>query len=373
MRDASSDLAANLLGSFDHWWQADLMYAGSRRIADLPISDVRLKEDGGAKIQQTGSCTVTWTDELATSLVPAYVNDPLAPFGAQLWLSSIVSAGTFEERVTFGQFEITDVPSARDAHSQFRGEWLTLGSLVELELKEITSAIAAETFDAPSSPYSLDSAWGEVARIAGIPVSRAVPDRPITRSVMYDDNKLDVIYELADVILDAVPHVTATGALAARPNAWPAAVATLTRADHVVDVGQMMSAASVYNRVVVRATSGQQTSVLAVAEITDGPLRVAEPDGTRSPFGRRTRYLSSEYVTDQAQALAWARSTLEQVSTPRAQVLPVEIVFDPRLERGDVVLIERPQTWLLGRIATISRGGGPTQQLEVEIGAVTPK
>lgn len=373
MREASRELGANLLGSFDYRWYADLAYNGAVRIADLPISEPRFTEDGSAKIQQAGSCTVVWSDELARSLVPRYVNDPLAPFGAQLWVSCVVSAGMFQERVPFARFEITDVPEARDADMNFRGQWLTFGSSVELELKEITAAIDAETFDSPSSAVSLASAWAEIARIAGLPVVRTVPDAQITRTVMYEGKALDVIYELADVVLDAVPHITPTGAMAARPNAWPAPVARLTRADHLVKVGQSMSAANVFNRVVVRATGGSQQVVLAVAELRSGPLRVSEPDGWRSPFGRRTKYLSSEYVTTEQQAQEWADSTLKQVSTPRAQVLPVTEIFDPRRERGDVVLIERPEAWVLGRVVSIARDTGPTQQLNVEVGATTPK
>jgi hypothetical protein len=373
MRDASAELSAALLGSFDYRWYADLTYGGARVIEDLPISQPRFKEDGNAKIQQSGSCTVTWTDELATSLVPRYVNDPLAPFGAQLWVSCVVSAGPFEERVAFARYEITDVPDARDRAMRFHSQWLTLGSEVELELKELTAVLDVETFDVPTSAPSLASAWSEIARVSGMPISRAVPDQAISRSVLYDGKKLDVLYELADVILDAVPHMTPSGALACRPNTWPAVRARLTRADHIVSVGQMMSAAGVYNRVVVRATSGQQSSVLSVSEVLDGPLRVANPDGSRSPWGRRTKYLSSEYVTTPTQAQAWGNSTLAQVSTPRAQVVPVVEIFNPLRERGDVVLIERPEVWMLGRVVTVERDDGPTQKLTAEIGAITPK
>lgn len=375
MRAGSAELGVALSGSFDYRWKADLFYGGVRLIADLPISDVSPKESGGALIQQTAKCKVTWTDQLATTLVPQSVNDPLSPFGAQLALSCVVSAGTFEEALPFARYEITDVPSARDRSMRFRGRWLTLGSQVELELKEITAGIAAETFDVPSSAASLVSAWSEIGRVSGLPVLRSVPDAEISRAILYDGSKLDVIYELADVILDAVPHVLPSGVLSARPNAWPTASAVLTRDKHIVEVGQMMSAANVWNRVVVRTTSGQQTSILAVAEVTDGPLRVAEPDGSRSPWGRRTKYLSSEYVTTTHQAQAWAESTLAQVSTPRAQMLPVTEVFDPRRERGDVVLIERPTTWITGRVVDIDRSAGSreTQKLSVEVGYITPR
>lgn len=374
MRDGSADLVDVLAGSFDYRWRADLVYGGVVRIPDLPVTGVTLSEDGDARIQQSGSCTVAWSDDLATSLVPRYVNDALAPFGAQLWFSCVVSAGPFEETVTFARFEITDVPNARDEQMRFDWDLLTLGSSVELELKELTAVLDAETFDVPTAPASLASAWAEIGRLSRMPISRDVPDRAITRSVMFKENVLDAIYELADVMLDAVPHVTPYGVLSARPNTWPAPAATLDRYTHIVSVGQKMSNARVYNRVVVRASGGGDASVLAVAQITDGPLRVANADGSRSPYGRRTLYLSSEYVTTPGQALPWARSTLEQVSTVRASVLPVVEVFNPLRERGDVLWIQRLDAWVLGRVVGISRSESnrETQELTVQVSRVVP-
>ena len=344
MRFASSQADGILSGSFDHYWVADLYYNGERRLQDVPLSDVSFQEDGTAAIQQSGACTIVWTDEFGRSATPREVTDWFAPFGAQLRVFSMLIAGDFTERVEYGRFEITDVPSASDEAMEFRGQWITTGSRVELELKELTARVSAETFDVPSAPVSLTSAWDEVARISGLPLSRAVADAAIPRTVMYESVKLDAIYNLMDVVLDAVPHMTADGAMSARPNAIGEPVATLTRGDSgcLVSVGAEMSAAQVYNRVVVRATSGDQTQVLAVAEITEGPLRVRNVDGSVSPFGARTYYQSSEYVTTTGQAQAWADSTLITVSKLRAARLPVKETFNPLRERGDVVLIERP-------------------------------
>jgi hypothetical protein len=372
MRSGSTDLQGVLTGDFTRRWEADLYYDGNRQMTNLPLTNVQFGEDGDAQVQQTGSCAVVWTDEFATSLSPAAPQDPLAPFGAQLFVWCVIEAGSFSERVEYGHYEITDVPSARDQWLQFRGEWLTVGSVVQLTLSEITAGISQEKWPVPTPPSQLASTWLELGLITGLTLTRTVTDAAIPRSYAYQDNKLDVVYDLCDVMLDAVPHIMTDGTFSARPNTWPAPVYTLTRQDHIVDVGTLMSASEVYNDVVVTSYATDQSVVLARASITDGPLRVANSDGSISPFRRRTYAQSSQLVTTQAQAQAWAQSTLARVSTVRTRVLPITVVFNPLIERGDVILIERPTEWWTGRVVTIDRSADQ-QAMTVQVGTVTAK
>lgn len=366
MRFGSEEARGLLTGSFDHYWSADLYYNGARVLAGVTITLPRLNESGNAKVQQSGSCTVVWTDEFATSLSPRDVADPLAPFGAVLHVYSNLYAGLVVERVEFGRFLITDVPEARDERMRWHGEWLTVGSTVSLELFELLESVNQETFDVPTVPTSLGSAWSEIGFVTGLPITRTVSDQSIPRSVLYQNNKLDTAVELFDVVLDALPHMTADGTLGARPKQWGPPVDTIPL-DSIVSVRRGMSAEQVYNRVVVRATGGDGNSVLAVAEITDGPLRVRNADGSRSPFGARTKYLSSELVTDHYQARRWADSELERVSRIRTSVARIVETFNPLRERGDVVLIERVDEWWRCRVVDISRSARATQELSVEV------
>lgn len=372
MRNGSPELQGVLTGSCYYHWEADLYYNGDRRLKNLPISRVEFSEDAGAMVQQSGSCTVVWSDEFATSISPRYVTDPLAPFGAQLHVYCVVTAGPFRERVEYGWFEITDVPSARDERMRFRSQWITTGSVVELELKELFAGIGEESFAVPEAPASLSSAWAEITRLAGLPVQQTIDDAPIPRSVMYEGSPLDAIYSLVGSVMLGVPHMTADGVVAARPIEWPASTADITL-DVIEDVGEAMSAADVFNRVVVLARSGDDTTILADKKVESGPLRAQNSDGSRSPFRVRTKTLSSEFVTTRAQAEPWAEAELAQVSTPRARVVPVVELFNPLRERGDVVRVERHEKWLVGRVATIDRRGGTTQELSVEIGSEMPK
>lgn len=369
VRPGSSQLVAAMAYSFDSRWLADLYYDGERRLQDVPIASPRFREDASAKVQHTGSCTVVWSDEFAASVAPSEVSDAMAPFGAQLSVFVQITVGPFTERVEFGRFEITDVPSARDEWFRFRGEWLTAGSTVELELKDLTAGVAEETFDVPTSPSQLTSTWAEVAVLTGLPTVRSVADAPIARTVLYPDKKLDAVYELMSVALDAVPHLTANGSLSARPNVWGPPVARITPASGLIDVVPGLSQSGVRNRVVVRSSNSED--VLAVAEITSGPLRVRNPDGSVSPFRARTRFVETELVADQQQAQLVANSELARVSEIRSRVVDVTEVFNPLRERGDVVDIERPTKTLRGRVVTIDRDG-PTQRLQVEVASSTP-
>jgi len=370
MRFTNDLLGGVLSGSFDHFWSADLVYNGEARLLNVPLTDVVFREDGNRKVQQTGSCRIVWTDPFGKAMSPRQVTDAFAPFGAQLRVYSNIVAGPFLQRMQYGVFDITDVPSAYDEDMVFRGVVVSVGSVIDLTLAEQLASVGQETFDVPTPPSQLASAWAEAAVISGLQLSRTLDDAAITRSTMYKESKLDALYELFDVILDGVPHMTADGTLAGRPNVWPAPVHTLRRGEggQLVRVGAAMSAEQVYNRVAVRAISGEQRSILAVAEVTSGPLRVRNRDGSRSPYRARTFYQSSEFVTTRAQAQAWADSTLPQVSTLRAQVIPVEMTFDPRVERGDVLTLERLRGDMTVRVRTIERTTRGTQQLTVEVG-----
>lgn len=373
MRYGSPDLQNVLAGgSFSHHFTADLYYNGELRHQSLPITSPQFGEDADGDVQQTGSVSVVWQDDFGSSITPQVITDPLAPYGAELQIWSVIEAGNFRERVEYGWFPITDVPQARDQRFLHRGVWFTEGSLVDLELKERLAPISEETFDVPTAPDSLGSAWAEIARICGYPISRTVDDTSIPRSVMYDESKLEALYDLMGAVLLAAPHMTADGALAARPTVWPDYQDTIYQ-EQIESVGSYMSSADVKNRVVVRAGSGEDATVLAVREITSGPLRVRNADGGPSPFRARTRYLSSQYVTTKTQAGPWADAELAQVSTPRARALPVVEAFNPLRERGDVVRVERDDRWLIGRVATIARTNAATQALTVEVGEELPK
>jgi hypothetical protein len=368
MRPATEQLRGVLSASFNHYYTADIYYNGERRLADVPLTDVRFNEDGDADLQQSGSFTIVWTDAFGRSVSPREIGDVLAPFGAEVYLYSRVWVGPFVERVALGQFTITDVPSAMDEDMLFRGEWITVGSVVEIEFKERLVKVQDDRFDVPSAATDLDSTWDELGRLTELQLLRTLPDKPIPRAVVYEEDRLDAVYNLTDV-LDGIPHMTADGALSARPKTWPAPVDTLRRGakGSVVRVGRAMSPKNVYNRVAFRGKSGDQEIILASAEVNSGPLRARNPDGTPAPYRRKTLFVASEYVTNAQQAVEYVNRELPRVSKLRSIRVPITETFNPLRERGDVVVVQRAKETMLGRIVSIDRDQGPTQEIVVEV------
>lgn len=368
MRFGSTTLRQILTGSFDHYYTADIYYAGERRLSDVAITNVRFKEDASAKIQASGSCTVVWQDAYATSISPTTPQSVLAPFGGEIYLYSVIVAGPFMEKVPLGQFRITDVPSAQDEEMLFKGQYITTGSLVDVEFADRLQRVQQDRFDTPSAPTDLSSVWSEIGRQTGLQLTKNIADAVIPRSVAYQEDRLQAVYDLANV-LDASLHMTSDGALSMRPNAWPAPVDALLRGTNgsIVNVGKAMSTDGVYNRVAVRSSTDSGSGILAVAVKTDGPLRAVNPDGSRSPWGAVTEFVDSPYVTTTTQAQAYAQRELARVAVLGKKTIPVVETFNPLRERGDVITIQRTTTTLTGRIDTIDRDAGATQTMQVII------
>jgi hypothetical protein len=371
MRDASNDLAEVLRsGSFDVQWVADVYYDGVRRLTNVPITDLKLDEDGSSLVQGSGSCTVVWTPDFAESLSPRRADDALAPFGSELSVAVIIRAGTFTERVQMGWYRIDDVPDAEDHLVEFGGQKIVIGSRVDLELKDRFRKVQKDRFDVPGSPPSRTSVLTEAQRITGLQIVREVPDTTIPRSFAYEEERLDPLYDLLE-LADAVPYMRPDGTFGQRPIAWASPVDAVTDGDGgtLVSLKRAMSSDTVYNRIAVRSSTDDDTvQILAVAEITEGPLRTRNPDGSPSPYGRVTYYYSSEFITTRAQAQKYADENLPRVSSLRVTERAMVELFDPRRQVGDVLDV-RPSTEapFRARVKKISRSDGPTQDVTLEV------
>jgi hypothetical protein len=371
MRDHSSDLADVLRsGSFDTQWVADAYYDGERRAVNLPISEPKFDDDASSLVQSTGSCTVLWTPEFADSLSPRFADDTLAPFGSELSVAALVTVGSSIERVQMGWYRIDDVPSAEDQFTQFGNREIVIGSRVELSLQDRFRRVQKDRFDVPGSPPSRASVLTEAQRITGLQIVREVPDAAIPSSFAYEEERLDPLYDLVE-IADAIPYMRPDGTLGQRPITWGSPVDTITDGPGgtLVDLKRAMSSDKVYNRVAVRSSSTDgATQVLASAEITTGPLRARNADGSPSPYGRVTYYYSSDFITTRAQAQAYADQTLPRVSSLRVAERQVVELFNPLRQNGDVVTVRSSrEAPFVGRVAGISRSDGATQTTTLEV------
>lgn len=368
MRAATTTLRQVLAqGSFTRWYEADLWYDGARRLARLPISDVQLSEDDSRAVKASGGCKLTWTDNFGRSVMPVNPDDLFAPFGSELAVYAMVSAGTFTERVPMGWFQIVDVPQMRDSTMFFQGGLITTGTQLEFRLQDRFIQIQRDEFDVPTSPSQLGSVWTEIGVLTGMQMTRSVPDARINRPVVYQSDRMQAVLDLADLV-DGVPYAAPDGTLTMRPKAWGAAVDTLKRGQSgtIVSIDRGMSADEVYNKVTFRGQGAAQDQLLASSEILTGPLRTKNSDGTRSPAHRRPTSRSNEFITTVSQAKKYTDAELARVSTLNAVKWPITEIWNPLRELGDVVNVidEHGQT-VLARIVAIERNESATQKVTV--------
>lgn len=370
MREVSQKLRDVLDGGmFGVTWVADLIYDDVPLAQNLPIVDPKFSWDASAQIQGTGSCTVVWDDLFAQSIVPREIGDLFSPFGAELQVDVLISAGAFQERVSMGRFVLDRVPSAVEyAIANPRGGVpLVVESTVTLGLADYFLRISRDKFDFPSSPKST-SMWDEAQRLTGLPVFRSIDDRVLPTAITYDEDRLEALEKVFGPS-NAWPALTPSGALTAMPKAWSTPV---DRLEQVLDAPLEMRSENVYNRVVVEGKNPDSSGPVlrAVAQITDGFLRTKNPDGSRSPFGGNTYEYHSDFFTTQAQVQAHAKELLQQVSRIRSVTRRIVEPFNPLRELGDVLVLADPTRQgeeSLVRVRGIEHSGGETVT-EVEVG-----
>ncbi|UFS59468.1 hypothetical protein [Subtercola endophyticus] len=376
MRYGTEDLMNVLrLGSFDFWYVIDVFYDGTRVVKDCPVTNVQISDDGGSLIQGTASLTVAYQGDFAESLAPSRIGDYLSPFGAQINLDVIVSAGPgFMERIPMGKYQITQTPKIlSQGWILFDDTIISNGDLIDLDLQDLFFGVSRDRFDIPGTPPSLVSVWAEVQRLTGLPVTRTITDGAITAAVAYQQDKLQAVYDLATV-LDATACMLPDGTVSMRPNAWPDPVDVLQSGDQgtLVSYAGVMINDEVYNKIVVRSSTGSQ-NVLASAEITDGPLRAANPDGSLSPYRRVPLFYSSQYITTAAQAQRYATTNLPRVSQMKAVKVTVTEIFNPLRMVGDVLTIHRmvdgrTKDTATARVTALNRTSAATQQTTLAVG-----
>jgi hypothetical protein len=359
------------LGSFDKRYVADFFYNGVRQIQDAPITQPRFDGSGSSLVQETGSFTVVYQDDFAREVSPSAIGDLFSPFGTQVAISVIITDGPgFTERIPMGLYLVSETPSIITQRYLFNGALVTKGDLITVSIKDLFYGVQRDRFQIPGSPPDLTSVWREFQRLTRLPVTNTITDSVITAAVAYQEDKLQAVYDLATV-LDATACMLSDGTASMRPNVWPAPVDTLSWGDDgtLVNAGKGMSNDLVYNMVVVRSyNSTTGDAVLATAEITSGPLRTQNADGSRSPYGRVPYFYSSPFITTAAQAQAYANRTLPRVSQLRSVAVKLTEVFNPLREVGDVITVKRLGESFIGRVTDISRSDSGTQDTTVAVG-----
>lgn len=369
MRDVS-EKARELLagGGYNVDWVADLLYEDVPRAQNLRVLDPSFRWDRSAQVQGKGSCEILWDDVFGESIVPRDIGDLFSPFGAELQVDVMLSAGQFRERISMGRFVLDSVPAAVEYAIQraHGGLPIVVESRVKLDLADYFVRIARDSFAFPTSPQST-SMWDEAQRLTGLPVVQSIADRLLPTNLTYEEDRLNALEKVFSPS-NAWPHLTPSGALTALPKAWPAPVDRLER---VLSISSEMRSENVYNRVVVEGKNPDPNGppLIAVAEIRDGFLRTINADGSRSPFAGNTYFYKSDFLVTQQQCQAYADELLPKVARLRSITRKVLEPFNPLRELGDVLTLVDPTRQgeeSTVRVLEVSHPGGETE-LQVEV------
>lgn len=366
MRTSTEQLGRVLRGgSFRAVLTVDVFYGPDRVLQDVPVDDWLFTGDLGAEVCYGGELSIVYQGDLAESYTPREVTDALAPFGQRVIPYLTVSAGPFTERVQLGVFRIADVPEAEDQFLTRGGRRLVVGSVVRVTLLDLFEQVRRAKFRSLEQPASLTSAWGEIARVTGLPVTQSVADAAIPQTITYDRSRLTATQVLASV-LDARAVMLSDGSVGAVPNTPGAAVADLLIGDEgvVLSAGYSLSSKDIPNVVVGDFEDSTGNQIHVEAALPDG-----HPLAPTGPYGENVAEYASDkkqLIKTRAAAQAAVNAELTRLSSVSALV-PVEALLDPRLELGDVVTIQQPDRTLTARIRKWSIGHLSPMSLTVEV------
>lgn len=390
MRTSTTQLKAALPYSFDWWFVIDLFYNGERVLANAPVTNVQMNDDATALVQRTGSFDLIYQDTFGVSIAPYQIGDVLSPFGSVVDLDCMISVGPgFQERINIGTYLISETPSIISDLFTFKGATISKGDIISINFKDLMYGVQRDRFNAPGSPSQLTSVWDELQLLLQLPITKNVllTDAGIPNSIAYVEDKLQACYDLAQA-MGGILDMQQDGTVGMRPVAW-------TKTDVVdtvqggagsgtsgigpgtlVSVGKSMANDNVYNAVQIQTTDPNGgTVVLATAEITQGPLRTSNDDGSLSPYRRVPYFYSSPFITLQGQADAYAPILLSQVSTLRGVSVPLVENFNPLRDLGDVINVYRRDVKgalvdsFYGRVTNIVRNSGsPNQTTTIAVG-----
>lgn len=356
MRTMTEEQVASLDGSSNsgqlvvHAW-----YDGALVAESLPVETWSLSWDRGRQVQ--GQVTVTVRDPDGT-LAPWSVDDPLGVGGARLqciyqlggglapldlgWYRIIGSDPVESWRV----IHVKDSTATGTDESAFFGErleWVSGGASIPVQADDLTRQAVIDRLLAPESPAPASTAVGEIRRLLAdiVPVSLAVgvEDRPVSTSLVYERERMDVVEDLL-VSMGCWHRMTGDGQLEIYPEvrtepAWQIAGGN----DGVlISVQRSQSLDGLFNGAV---SEGGESGLPIIGRAFEpaGPLRWEGPHGRYPDFHSATGLLKT-----QAAVNADAQSRLWSEVANRSVLLSVTCLPHPGLQVGDWVTVANPTT-----------------------------
>jgi hypothetical protein len=218
------------------------------------------------------------------------------------------------------------------------------GASIKVKAETLPRNIAISKFLAPAGPAAgSPTVVSEVKRlltdIMPVTVAAGVVDASVPANLVYPDDRLNAVQDLCKRI-GCDYRTTGTGQLEIYPIAYSSSVWTLAPGPEgfLIDVDRSMDLEGKYNIFVADGTASGQTPIRGIAQITGGPLRVGGPHGTYPVF------VSSQLITTQAQADAYAASMRDTQLRGLTVALSVTCLPHPGLQQGDWITVQVPTT-----------------------------
>jgi hypothetical protein len=235
------------------------------------------------------------------------------------------------------------------------------GAKIQIKAETLPRNAAISKFIAPTSPPASATVVSEVKRlltdIMPVTVASGVVDQSVPTNLVYPDDRLNAVQDLCKRI-GCDYRTNGSGQLEIYPiQSSPVWTLAPGAEGFLVGVKRSMKLDGLYNVFVVDGTTSSQQPIRGIATVTGGPLRVNGPHGTYPVF------YSSQMITTQAQADAYAATMRDTQLQGLTVPLVATCLPHPGLQQGDWIWASCPTTTpttivtFPARITSISMNG----------------
>lgn len=264
-------------GSFDTQLTLTAFYGSEITLADVPVTSWSFDSERGRDIPTKGVVEAVYSDDDGSSAGPRDFTDALAPFGQEVVVSVVISAGRFSEAIMLGRFKIIGTPEVEDTNMVVGSKIITTGSRVKLTLVDGLEKVRAAGFTGPTRPRST-YCWPELAVLTGMQIFKTLPERnmPTVEYEIASEGRLDVCQAIA-AELGGTLYVRPDGALTVLPDTPGPVVKTLTLGEdglRLSDIAREMATDQIYNEVVGTFEDDDRNPIVVPpAQILEGRCR----------------------------------------------------------------------------------------------------
>lgn len=373
MRDHSNELLdvlagdGVLTGSFTLRLSVDVFLGSDRVLEDIPVTQWSYDAVLDSEVNVSGVLTLVYQADDGVSIIPHGYEGLVTPFGASMYLSVDITAGTFTERIGLGWVEIVSIPSARDTYADTASGQIVTASVLEVEFASMDNRVRAWGFRFPEQPESLASVYDELRRITAMNVAETVADKSIPANIVYEPTeggRLSAVQALFRV-LGGMGVIDPLGAWTLVPYQWGSVVGTLSLGANgtVVNIPHSIDTDGVFNCVVGSFQDPVTLNPITAVSYVAGD----EGLGVDSAWGEHTRYITDENVTTQVAASQRVAAELETVTQSQRYRVDVECMFNPLFELGDMVSVVGWVRPLEGRVIKYSLSEKMTMIVTLEV------